>query len=103
MNVLGVKINSHDTGAAIISDGRVVAIAEERLCRIKHSFNIFPELSIQYCLGAFNLKPENIDLVVIDQVDMRRTWPMEKWFREKTKDAFKNAKIQVINHQDAHA
>mgnify|MGYP001588545261 CR=1 FL=1 len=48
--ILGAKITSHDTGAALISGTRVVAIAEERLCRIKHSTNVFPTLSIDYCL-----------------------------------------------------
>ena len=46
--VLGVKCSGHDTGAALIADGRIVAIAEERLNRIKHSFNMFPHLSIRY-------------------------------------------------------
>ena len=35
MNVLGIKALGHDTGAALISDERVVAIAEERLTRVK--------------------------------------------------------------------
>ena len=103
MNVLGLKIRSHDTGAALISNEKVVAIAEERLCRIKHSNNVFPKLAIQYCLREFNLKPEDIDLVVIDQVDRRETWPMKKWFLEEVEGDFSKARIEVINHHAAHA
>lgn len=103
MNVLGLKIISHDTGAALISDERVIAIAEERLNRVKHSNNMFPQLSIDYCLKEFNLKPEDIDLVVIDQVDRRDTWPMKQWFLERVTGDFSRARVEVINHHDAHA
>lgn len=103
MNVLGLKINSHDTGAALISNERVIAIAEERLCRVKHSFNIFPQLSIDYCLREFDLEPKDIDLIVIDQVDHRDKWPMKKWFLERVRGDFSSARIEVINHHDAHA
>ena len=103
MNVLGLKIKKHDTGAALISDGEVVAIAEERLCRIKHSFDIFPRLGIDYCLDTLKVKPEEIDLVVIDQVDLREKIPMKEIFLQETRNRFSRASIEVINHHDAHA
>ena len=37
MNVLGLKVDGHDTGAAVIAGGTIIAIAEERLNRKKHS------------------------------------------------------------------
>lgn len=40
--ILGVKIRGHDTGAALLSGGKIVAVAEERLIRVEHSYNIFP-------------------------------------------------------------
>lgn len=46
MKIHGVKMTSHDTGAALIAEGHIVAIAEERLNRVKYSENIFPEKSI---------------------------------------------------------
>lgn len=104
MNVLGLKIIAHDTGAAVISNGRVLAIAEERLNKVKHSYNMFPELSISYCLKGFNLKPEDIDLIVIDQVDIpRRKLLMKDVFLKKMGNVFSKARIEVINHHDAHA
>ncbi len=103
MNVLGLKITSHDTGAALIAGGKIVAIAEERLNRVKHSPNIFPALSIDYCLREFDLAPDDIDLIVIDQVDLRSKVDMEGIFRAKSRHAFPQVRIEVINHHDAHA
>ena len=68
MKVLGIKTMGHDTGAALIADHKVVAIAEERLNRIKYSPHRFPKLSIDYCLEALNVSPEELDLVVYDPV-----------------------------------
>ena len=53
--VLGVKIIGHDTGAAIVTSRTVIAIAEERLSRVNHSFHAFPRIAIDYCLEATNL------------------------------------------------
>jgi carbamoyltransferase len=102
-NILGLKVTSHDTGAALLSGGKIVAIAEERLTRIKHSPNIFPHLSIDYCLGALNLTDMDIALVVIDQLHSAKRLPMEEIFRKETGDRFAHAAVQVINHHDAHA
>lgn len=103
MNIVGLKIIGHDTGAALISGNKVVAIAEERLNRVKHSPNMFPEKSLSYCLSQFNLSPKDIDLVVIDQIGLPEEVQMKKIFLEKTKGIFSKARIEVINHHDAHA
>lgn len=103
MNILGLKIVSHDTGAALISNEGIVAIAEERLNRVKHSFDMFPKLSIEYCLKHFNLKPKDIDLVVIDQTDLRSVVKTEEIFRRHTNGTFSNVRVVVINHHLAHA
>lgn len=101
--ILGVKIVSHDTGAALIAGNRVVAIAEERLNRVKHSPRFFPKLSIDYCLRQFSLEPRDVDLVVIDQVGDRATGDMKEIFTELTKGTFSRAESCVLNHHDAHA
>lgn len=101
--VLGLKIVGHDTGAAICVDGKVVAIAEERLTRVKHSFNKFPRLSINYCLDAFSVTPSEIDLVVIDQAGLGGGQALKKTFASETGTLFTNAKVEIINHHDAHA
>ena len=101
--VLGVKITSHDTGAALVAEGRIVAIAEERLCRVKHSTNIFPALSIKYCMDTLRVSPKDIDLIVIDQVGKRDISRMAEIFKDKTGNTFEGVPIEVINHHDAHA
>lgn len=102
-NVLGVKIKGHDTGAAIVSNGRVFAVSEERLNRIKHSKHIFPHLSIDACIEMAGLKPDDINLIVIDQYHDREVFDMENIFKSAVKQEFKNAQIKVINHHLAHA
>src|SRR3989344_3608907 len=77
-NILGLKVTSHDTGAALIFGDRVIAISEERLNRVKHSLNMFPEKAIDYCLAAFKLSPADIDLVVLDQVGSPAASPSER-------------------------
>jgi len=63
MNILGLGCFFHDSAAAIIKDGKLIAsVEEERLNRIKHS-NDFPEKSISYCLEKANLSPSDIDHV----------------------------------------
>jgi carbamoyltransferase len=63
-NILAISgCSGHDTGAALISDGRlIVAVEEERLNRIKH-YSGFPQMSIDYCLKAAGLSHNDIDHV----------------------------------------
>jgi carbamoyltransferase len=103
MNVLGLKITGHDTGAALVADGRVFAIAEERLNRVKHSHNMFPRLAIDYCLVAAGCRDRDVSLVVIDQIDEPSRLPMAETFRRETGDRFAHAEVRVINHHEAHA
>ena len=103
MNILGVKINGHDTGAALIFGEDVVAIAEERLNRVKHSPGMFPRLAIDYCLKKSKLKPEEIDMILIDQVNLRSGNKLEDRFKKETKNIFTKAKVHIVNHHHAHA
>ncbi|MCR4333519.1 MAG: hypothetical protein NUV60_00640 [Patescibacteria group bacterium] len=103
MNILGVKITGHDTGAALISNQRVIAIAEERLNRVKHSSKMFPRLSITYCLDYFDLKPADIDMVLIDQIGLPSQTKMAETFTRETDGIFSKAQIHIVNHHDAHA
>ncbi|MDO8492458.1 MAG: carbamoyltransferase C-terminal domain-containing protein [bacterium] len=105
MNVLGIKITGHDTGAALISSGKVIAISEERLNRIKYSPEIFPKLSIDYCLREFKLRPEDIDLVVYDPtgVDELGEFGSEIEVQDSLGKSFRKARIERVNHHNAHA
>src|SRR3954470_10007816 len=53
----------HDSAAALVVDGEIVAAAaEERFSRKKHTGS-FPVGAIQYCLKAARLEPDDIDEV----------------------------------------
>lgn len=64
MNVLGISAYFHDSSAAIVRDGMVVAaIAEDRLTHVKHDPN-FPIFAIDTCLKQAGLDPADLDIVV---------------------------------------
>jgi len=64
MNVLGISAYYHDSGAALISEGKVVAAAgEERFTRHKHDPN-FPKFSIDFCLKTAKLLAQEVDRIV---------------------------------------
>jgi carbamoyltransferase len=61
MRVLGISAYYHDSAAALIEDGRIVAAAqEERFTRKKHDQR-FPEHAIGYCLDAAGAGLDAID------------------------------------------
>jgi carbamoyltransferase len=63
MRVLGISAFYHDSAAALVEDGRIVAAAqEERFTRKKHDAR-FPRHAIQYCLEAARMSPDDIDHV----------------------------------------
>ena len=52
MRVLGISAYYHDSAAAIVREGEIVAAAqEERFTRKKHDSS-FPRHAVQYCLDA---------------------------------------------------
>jgi carbamoyltransferase len=64
MRLLGVSAFYHDSAAALVEDGRIVAAAqEERFTRKKHDA-AFPAHAIRYCLEAGKVDLDGIDHVV---------------------------------------
>ena len=63
MRVLGISAFYHDSAAALIEDGHLVAAAqEERFTRKKHDAG-FPQNAVQYCLDETGTKLADIDYV----------------------------------------
>ena len=61
--ILGISAFYHDSAAALVVDGEVVAAAqEERFTRKKHD-DEFPVHAIRYCLDEAGLTPEQLDYV----------------------------------------
>jgi carbamoyltransferase len=64
MRILGISAFYHDSAAALIEDGRIVAAAqEERFTRRKHD-PAFPHSAITYCLGEAGITANRLDHVV---------------------------------------
>jgi carbamoyltransferase len=64
MYVLGVSAFYHDSAAALLEDGRIVAAAqEERFSRRKHDAR-FPRQAIDFCLAEAGISADRVDHVV---------------------------------------
>ena len=64
MRILGISAYYHDSAAALVVDGEVVAAAqEERFTRIKHDSN-FPHNAVKYCLDFLDIDLASVDCVV---------------------------------------
>ncbi len=62
--ILGISAFYHDSAAALVVDGRIVAAAqEERFSRIKHDPSL-PARAIAYCLQEAHLSPAQVDYLV---------------------------------------
>src|SRR4051794_15104163 len=64
MRVLGISAFYHDSAAALVEDGRVVAAAqEERFTRKKHDPE-YPRHAVDYCLSVAGVPLSELDAVV---------------------------------------
>jgi len=131
MNILGISALYHDSAAALIVDGKIVAAAqEERFTRKKHD-SAFPVKAIEYCLQEAGITHEEIDYVAFYEkpylkferlletylayapsgfASFRQAIPA--WLREKlhTRRVIKNglgkdltAPLVFAEHHEAHA
>jgi carbamoyltransferase len=64
MNILGISCFYHDSAACILSDGKILAAAqEERFTRKKHDPR-FPKYAIKYCLAEAGINAQDLDFIV---------------------------------------
>ncbi|MFQ5420663.1 MAG: carbamoyltransferase N-terminal domain-containing protein, partial [Anaerolineae bacterium] len=64
MYILGISCYYHDSAAALLHDGMLVAAAdEERFSRKKHDFG-FPYQAIDFCLEQAGITSHDLDYVV---------------------------------------
>ena len=64
MRILGISAFYHDSAAALVVDGEIVAAAQqERFSRIKHDAG-YPAAAIDYCLSEGGISLADIDYVV---------------------------------------
>ena len=130
-SVLGISAFYHDSAAALVVDGKIVAAAqEERFTRHKHDPD-FPKHAIAYCLKEAGLEPGQLDYVAFYEkpllkfdrlletyfafapagfASFRQAMPL--WLRDKLylrrklrtelKDA-KRARFIFTEHHESHA
>ncbi len=62
--ILGISAFYHDSAAALVQNGEIIAAAqEERFTRKKHDQR-FPQNAINYCLAEAFIEPDELDAVV---------------------------------------
>jgi len=72
MKVLGISAFYHDSAAALVVDGKIVAAAqEERFTRKKHD-EAFPVKAAEYCLREAGIRNEDLDFVAFYEKPLRK-------------------------------
>ena len=96
MNVLGINSVFHESSAALLIDGKVVAACEEeRFNRVKHAKpsridnpHELPEHAIRFCLDHAGLKASEIDRVAYSfDPQLRRTEYRAEWWPDSRMEA----------------
>ncbi len=65
MYILGVHMLGPNTGACILKDDKLIAMAEEeRFCRVKTATDFMPVRTIKYCLNTAGITLRNVDCIV---------------------------------------
>ncbi|MDA0823859.1 MAG: carbamoyltransferase [Proteobacteria bacterium] len=64
INILGISAYYHDSAAAIVCDGKIVAAAQEERFSRKKQDSHFPVSASNYCLNAAGMKLEDVNYVV---------------------------------------
>jgi carbamoyltransferase len=64
MRILGISAFYHDSAAALVEDGHIVAAAQEERFSRKKQDPRYPENAIRYCLDEGGLKLDDLDHVV---------------------------------------
>lgn len=72
MNILGISAFYHDSAAALVQEGNIIAAAqEERFTRRKHDAR-YPENAIAYCLREAGIEVSDLDAVVFYEKPLRK-------------------------------
>jgi carbamoyltransferase len=106
VNVLGINCVYHESAAALLVDGELVAaVEEERFNRIKHAKEAdwdnphqLPERAIRFCLKHAGLTARDIDHVAYSfDPKLRRKRYRAEWWGQKVEETFRLRLGQVQN------
>ena len=118
--VLGINIGLHDSSAAIVKDGLLIAMSDqERFSRNKSAINESPIDAIKFCLEKAKISIDDLDAIALGtDVELLNKWlclseeemksriKLDDIDRLFPKDKFKYKKlpkIVYVNHHLAHA
>tara|TARA_B100001121_G_scaffold310654_1_gene343543 strand:+ start:928 stop:2538 length:1611 start_codon:yes stop_codon:yes gene_type:complete len=105
MTVLGIhcgfSIHTHEPGAALIKNGKLVAVCEEeRLLRVKNALGYLPTYSIKEVLKKGGVKFKKIKLVVSTGITVKGYKKiLEKYFMDQFGH---KPKILIVHHHLSH-
>ena len=72
MYILGISAFYHDSAAALICEGELIAAAmEERFSRVKHD-NGFPQLAAEFCLRQAGITANDLEYVVFYEKPLQK-------------------------------
>ena len=95
MNILGISAYYHDSAAALVRDGQIIAAAqEERFTRLKHDPG-FPKHSIAYCLNAGGVDRSGIDAVAFYEKPITRFIRLFKTYGAVSPRGFRSFKTAL--------
>lgn len=63
MNILGISCFYHDSAAALVQDGKIVAAAQEERFTRKKQDSGFPGEAVKYCLAEAGISVDEIDIL----------------------------------------
>ncbi|AEK72350.1 carbamoyltransferase [Thermococcus sp. 4557] len=100
--ILGIH-DGHDAGAVLIDGGRIFAVNEERLNRIK-KYRGFPGMSVAKVLEMAGASPEDVEAIAVAGIfrKQKRLLELEENLREIFGPDFKR-KVLFVEHHLAHS
>ena len=130
-SILGISAYYHDSAAALVVDGTIVAAAqEERFSRVKHDHR-FPQAAAEFCLKAGGLASDELDYIVFYDKPLTKferlletylafaprgyasfSRAMPLWLKEKLRmrgalrkalGGVRRAKLVFTDHHESHA
>jgi carbamoyltransferase len=95
MRILGISAYYHDSAAALIEDGRIVAAAqEERFTRKKHDAG-FPEHAVRYCLETAGTDLDGVDHVVFFEKPLLKFERLLETYLANAPRGYKSFKVAI--------
>src|SRR3954452_3745047 len=62
-HILGISAYYHDSAAALLKDGQIVAAAQEERFTRKKGDAAFPKQSVEFCLREAGVTPDQLSVV----------------------------------------